>query len=178
MATGFTRVDPSTLITEAAREKLVKWLASRKESDAHAQGSHTRPPETGGTVGAVARDARGSVAAATSTGGTLGKRAGRVGDSPILGAGTYADDRGGAASATGHGEGILRVTLAARAVSEMRAGVSPDEAAAAALDEMFERVGASGGLILVDRRGRLGFARTTEAMAWAAAFDGGDASGE
>ena len=78
-----------------------------------------------GTVGAVARDARGRLAAATSTGGILGKKSGRVGDSPIVGAGTFADDEAGAASATGQGEGIMRTCLAKTAVDEMRRGASP-----------------------------------------------------
>jgi beta-aspartyl-peptidase (threonine type) len=75
-----------------------------------------------GTVGACAADASGSVAAATSTGGTAGKRPGRVGDSPLVGAGTFADDEGGAASATGHGESILRVCMTRFAVDLLRGG--------------------------------------------------------
>jgi beta-aspartyl-peptidase (threonine type) len=124
-----------------------------------------------GTVGAVARDARGRVAAATSTGGILGKRRGRVGDSPILGAGTYADSGAGAASATGAGEAILRFGLARGAIEALRSGATAEEAARAQLGLMHARLAGTGGLILVDRGGRLGWARTTASMAWAALSD-------
>jgi beta-aspartyl-peptidase (threonine type) len=97
------------------------------------------------------------------------KRAGRVGDSPILGAGTYADDDLGACSATGRGESAMRVCLAKTAVDLLRSRVHPEEAACAAIRSMTERVGGHGGLILVDRFGRLGLARNTASMLWAAA---------
>jgi beta-aspartyl-peptidase (threonine type) len=122
-------------------------------------------------VGAVARDARGTVAAATSTGGQVNKRVGRVGDSPILGAGTYADDDAGACSATGQGEAALRVCLARSAIELLRSRVHPQEAARAAIRMMGSRVGGSGGVILVDGFGRLGLAHNTTTMSWAAAGD-------
>ena len=125
-----------------------------------------------GTVGAVARDAGGTVAAATSTGGVLGKKAGRVGDSPVIGAGTFADDEAGAASATGQGEGILRTSLAKTAVDEMRRGLDPESAARRVIQHLSDRVGASGGIILVDAMGRVGWAHSTPAMAWGAAWQG------
>ncbi|MBX3128681.1 MAG: isoaspartyl peptidase/L-asparaginase [Polyangiaceae bacterium] len=153
---GFRAAEPESMITEAARSKLAAVQAG--------QGSNW----AGGTVGAVARDRAGHVAAATSTGGTAGKRLGRVGDSPLLGAGTYADDAGGAASATGHGEGILRLVLAGRAVAAMVQGDEPEAAARAVIAELEARVGSSGGIILVDRRGRLGLARSTATMTWGA----------
>jgi len=109
------------------------------------------PPH--GTVGAVALDREGRLAAATSTGGTQDKAAGRVGDTPIVGAGTYADDRAGAASSTGWGEGILRVVLAKTAVDRMGRGASPVVAGRFAIREM-ARVHGNGGLILLDRSGR------------------------
>jgi beta-aspartyl-peptidase (threonine type) len=120
-----------------------------------------------GTVGAVAIDAAGHVAAATSTGGTLGKRPGRVGDSPLVGAGTYADDEAGAASATGHGERIIQVALTKHAVELMRAGVAAPEAAGRALAAL-DRVAGKGGLIVVDRGGAVGAAFNTLSMPWAA----------
>jgi beta-aspartyl-peptidase (threonine type) len=122
-----------------------------------------------GTVGAVARDATGSVAAATSTGGLANKHPGRVGDSPLLGAGTYADDDGGAGSATGLGEAIMRVLLAKTATDAMRARTHPEDAARAVIGIMSERVGGAGGIILADRAGRLGLARSSATMTWAAA---------
>lgn len=117
-----------------------------------------------GTVGAVAVDTAGQLAAATSTGGLLGKLAGRVGDSAIIGAGTYADDEAGAASATGHGESILRMVLAKRAVDLLRGGLHPAVAARQAIDAISQRLGADAGLILVDRFGRIGHARNTQRM--------------
>ena len=116
------------------------------------------------TVGAVALDARGGVAAATSTGGTQNKVAGRVGDSAVIGAGTYADDIAGAVSATGWGEGILRVSLAKAAVDRMGAGAGPGRAGRAALDTL-KRVRGKAGLILVDRRGKAAAVFNTPRMA-------------
>ncbi len=134
-------------------------------------GDRTNSAAPGGTVGAVACDTDGNVAAATSTGGRKGKRSGRVGDSPVLGAGTYADNRGGAASATGDGEAILRFGLTRFAVLELERGVSPTVVASASIAEMCRRVSGEVGLILVDRFGRLGCAHNTAHMpvAWVTA---------
>lgn len=162
---GLTPAAPGSMITPRAREQLARFLASQK------------PASGGNTVGAVARDAHGHLAAATSTGGIVGKRSGRVGDSPLLGAGTYADDARGAASATGHGEGILRVTLSARVLADMAAGASPEHAAAARIAELAARIGSLAGIIVVAPNGRIALARSTASMPWAAAWDGGDASG-
>jgi beta-aspartyl-peptidase (threonine type) len=158
--------EPSTLEAMTTERARRKWEDFRKTSLA-AGGVST------GTVGAVARDVRGNLAAATSTGGTLGKRAGRVGDSPIVGAGTFADDEAGAASATGQGEGIMRACLAKAAVDEMRRGLEPEAAARFAIEHLSNRVGATGGIILVDAKGRVGLARSTPSMAWGAAWQGG-----
>lgn len=107
-----------------------------------------------GTVGAVARDAAGRLAAATSTGGTLGKFPGRVGDSPLIGAGTWADARC-AVSCTGHGEFFIRANVAAEVSARIRlAGASLGEAAGAALARVSE-LGGSGGLIAVDAKGEI-----------------------
>ena len=162
---GFVPAAPDSMITPAAREQLARWLAARA------------PGSGGGTVGAVARDRQGRLAAATSTGGIVGKRPGRVGDSPIIGAGTYADDGRGAASATGVGEGILRIALCARVVASLGAGASAERAASEAIAVLGTRVHADGGVIVVQPDGRLGWARSTESMAWAAAGDGGNADG-
>ncbi len=148
---GFPFHPPEQLITPRARERYERERAQQWFPK-------------GGTVGAVALDARGHVAAATSTGGTSGKRPGRVGDSPIVGAGTYADDAAGAASATGHGESILKATLTRFTVDALRAGAAPQGAAEAAMTEL-HRVKGSGGVILVDRTGRLAFAFNTARMA-------------
>ncbi len=139
---------PRALVTKAARRR---WRERR--------------PAPGETVGAVACDARGHVAAATSTGGIAGKRAGRVGDSAVIGAGTYADDTLGAGSATGPGEAIIRLGLVRTALEHLGRGLSPQAAAEAALRALGDRLGAQAGLILVDAAGQLGIAHTTEAMA-------------
>jgi L-asparaginase / beta-aspartyl-peptidase len=122
-----------------------------------------RPPD-GGTVGAVARDVAGHVAAATSTGGITGKLPGRIGDSAILGAGTYADDRAGAASATGDGEAIIIAGLAKAAVDAMRGGRDPAVVADMVVRALSERSAAAVGIIVVDRFGRVGAAHCAERM--------------
>jgi L-asparaginase / beta-aspartyl-peptidase len=117
-----------------------------------------------GTIGAVAVDARGHVAACTSTGGTMYKRPGRVGDTPIIGAGTYADDQEAAASSTGLGEAILKVTMARAACVRVRDGKSPREAAAEAVGLLRERAHGEGGIIVAGPDGRLGWAYNTPRM--------------
>ncbi len=108
-----------------------------------------------GTVGAVALDGHGDLAAATSTGGVSGKLAGRVGDSPLIGAGTYADNRSCAVSGTGLGELFVRAVLAYDVAARMRYGGEPlARAASAALNEI-KKLGGDGGLIAVDRRGNI-----------------------
>lgn len=150
------------MVTDAARARLAAVRSGATGNWA------------GGTVGAVARDVSGHVAAATSTGGMVGKRRGRVGDSPVPGAGNYADDLAGAASGTGEGEGYLRTVLAARACGYLEAGATPREAAERAMRYLLDRTGMRGGLILVGRDGALGFARTTDTMSWAAAWEGAE----
>jgi beta-aspartyl-peptidase (threonine type) len=153
--TGVALCAPDFHVSERARADLARELARRGR------------PTGGGTVGAVALDAAGHVAAATSTGGMVGQRAGRVGDSPLPGAGTYADDEAGAASATGHGERIMQVALTKTAIELLHAGRPAREAAAAALATL-DRVGGRGGLIVVDRAGGVGAAFNTTSMSWAA----------
>jgi len=119
----------------------------------------------GGTIGAVARDASGHVAAATSTGGTFLKRPGRVGDSPLIGAGTYADDRLAAVSSTGDGERIIRVTLARLVADLVGAGRSAAGAASEGIRVLGDRVDGRGGVIVVGPSGEPGFAFNTPAMA-------------
>lgn len=122
-----------------------------------------------GTVGAVAVDGAGSVAAATSTGGLLGKRPGRVGDSAVIGSGTYADQRLGASSATGDGEAIIRVVLAKTAVDLLMGDRHPMDAARMAIAILGERGegGGEGGIILVDPTGQVGYAYNAPFMSCA-----------
>ena len=117
-----------------------------------------------GTVGAVAVDVHGHVAAATSTGGLTGKRWARIGDSPVIGAGTYADDRAGAVSATGAGEYFLRAAAAHEICARMRMmGEGPRKAADAVIDEI-GTLGGSGGVIVVTPDGDGGWAFNTPGM--------------
>jgi L-asparaginase / beta-aspartyl-peptidase len=123
-----------------------------------------RQVASGNTVGAVAVDARGHTAAATSTGGVTGKRAGRVGDSAVIGAGTYADDRLGAASATGPGEAIIRLGLARVALALVADGRPAGDAARESLAALAARTGAQAGIIVVGPDGTPGTCHTTTAM--------------
>jgi beta-aspartyl-peptidase (threonine type) len=114
----------------------------------------------------VALDAEGNIAAGTSTGGTLSKAPGRVGDSSLIGCGCYADNDSAAVSLTGWGEPIMKLVLGKRAVDRVAAGASPQDAAQAAIDYLFARLGGHGGIILLSRDGRVGAAHNTPRMAW------------
>ncbi len=163
---GITPAPPGSLVTERAR---ARWQAEH-ERRALALATVARD---GGTVGAVALDRAGHVAAATSTGGTNYKRPGRVGDTPLPGAGTWADDTAGAASATGDGEAIIRVGLTRGLTDRLGRGEPPDAAAAAALAELARRGRGHGGVICIDPRGGLAAVHDTATMAFAAVRDDG-----
>jgi L-asparaginase / beta-aspartyl-peptidase len=155
-AEGFVECAPEDLITDRQR---LRWNGDRSA----AAGAGAR-----GTVGAVAIDRHGVAAAATSTGGTWGKRPGRVGDSALIGSGTCADSALGAVSCTGDGEAIMRVVLARRALDFLKDAGDPDYAARVALDLLVDEGRGAGGLILVDWRGRTAWAHSTPFMpvAW------------
>ncbi|XP_061424861.1 isoaspartyl peptidase/L-asparaginase-like isoform X2 [Lethenteron reissneri] len=166
-ALGVARVPQRELVTEAARSEWERYRRYR-----HAVRALFSSERAHDTVGAVALDARGDVACATSTGGITNKMPGRVGDSPIVGCGGYADNAVGAVSTTGHGESIMKVTLARLILFHMEAGKSPDEATALALSHMRDRVGGHGGAVVLGRDGRWGARCSTERMAWAAVAAG------
>ncbi len=126
-----------------------------------------------GTVGAVALDSQGHVAAATSTGGMTGKRWGRVGDSPLIGAGTYADDRGCAVSATGWGEYFIRVGVAHEICARMRLGSAGAQAAADAVMAEVKALGGDGGVIVVTPKGERVYSFNTAGMYRGMADKGG-----
>ena len=158
---GFTDAEPGSMITQAAQTRLAVVKLGKADHG-----------WAGGTVGAVACDGKGHVAAATSTGGMVAKHPGRVGDSPIVGAGTWADDLTGAASATGNGEAAIRFGIA-RFVCELLArGLPAQQAADATIAAFGERVQGSGGIIVVSPRGGVGFARNTTTMSWGLAREG------
>jgi L-asparaginase / beta-aspartyl-peptidase len=129
------------------------------------------------TVGAVALDAEGRIAAGTSTGGTLSKAPGRVGDSSLIGCGCYADNGSAAVSLTGWGEPIMKLVLGKWAVDRVAAGSSPQDAAIAAIDYLFDRLGGHGGIILLGPDGSVGLAHNTPRMAWGLATSAGQELG-
>lgn len=119
------------------------------------------------TVGAVALDADGNIAAATSTGGTLNKAPGRLGDSSLIGCGCYADNKSAAASTTGWGEPIMKLVLAKWATDRVLGGNLPEWAATEAINYLKSRLNGHGGMILLDAQGHYGMAHNTPRMAWA-----------
>ena len=127
------------------------------------------------TVGAVAMDREGNIACATSTGGTARKIPGRVGDSPIIGAGGYADNLTGGISSTGWGESILKVMLAKHVSDLLSIGSSAMEAAVKGISSLSDpRVNGYGGVIVIDHKGEYGFHHNTPRMAFSYANDNGD----
>src|SRR5438128_4785588 len=138
-------------------------LVTARQQRRHAEVAPRRATP-GGTVGAVALDRSGTIAAATSTGGTIGKLPGRVGDSALIGCGTYAKSSIGGVSCTGDGEAIIRVVLGHRALYFLKDADDPEYAAKIAVDLLVDGGGGQGGLILIDWRGRVGFATSTPLM--------------
>ncbi len=119
------------------------------------------------TVGAVALDRAGNIAAATSTGGTLNKAPGRLGDSSLIGCGCYADNLSAAVSTTGWGEPIMKLVLAKWTADRVLAGNLPEWAAKEAMNYLKQRVNGHGGIIVLDATGKFGIAHNTPRMAWA-----------
>ena len=130
-----------------------------------------RPLEAVDTVGAVARDADGHLVVAVSTGGIQGKLPGRIGDSPIPGAGIYADDRYGAVCGTGEGEAFIRLGLARLMVVELQHGMEPGFVARGAVAHLGTALQAQGGVILMPREGEPQAAFNTPFMPWASRVD-------
>ncbi|MBV9609449.1 MAG: isoaspartyl peptidase/L-asparaginase [Acidobacteria bacterium] len=149
------------LIIEREVERL------RQAQEAAAAGAPAEFFAEHDTVGAVALDANGNLAAATSTGGTLNKTPGRVGDSSLIGCGCYADNDSGAVSTTGWGEPIMKLVLGKWAVDRVQEGVPPQQAAIMAIEKLQSRLNGHGGIILLDAQGRYGVAHNTARMAWA-----------
>ena len=154
---GMPLCDPAELVTPFERQR---WTARSAESGPH------------GTVGAVAIDAAGNLCAGTSTGGTFFKHPGRVGDSPLIGCGCYADNEAAAVSCTGHGESIMKIVMAKTASDFVAAGYEAQAAADAAVKLLSRRTGGAGGLIIIDRAGRFGASFSTPHMTWAAKTTG------
>jgi len=174
---GIPLCDPEDLVTDTERAAWRRCL-----EDSHAAEHHLGHDQ--GTVGAVALDSRGDIVAGTSTGGTCCKHSGRVGDSPLIGSGCYADAEWGGASCTGHGEGIMKIVMAKMAVDLL--AVPPDDpyplrprpegsqsqrnhaqfVADACVRKLAHRAHTTGGIILLDREGHPAASFNTPAMAY------------
>jgi beta-aspartyl-peptidase (threonine type) len=188
VAHGVALIENSALIVEREQRLWEEWRAAQAagtpqgDSAAPAQVAeasleHAAQSALGGhdTVGAIALDAEGNMVAANSTGGTPFKLPGRVGDTPMVGCGLYADDQSGAAVCTGWGESIVRVALARRAVELLERGLPPQSAAELAVRTLARRVsGGSGGCIILTPDGRVGLAWNTRRMAYAYRQQGGE----
>ena len=172
---GMALCRPEELVTERERSAWRQCRESNHSAEFHLAHRH-------GTVGAVAMDGQGGLVAGTSTGGTCCKRPGRVGDSPLIGCGCYADVEAGGVSCTGWGEAIMKIVMAKTAADFLRrpsgrvypevavateGPLTPNDAANAAVCLLAERAHGTGGLILLDREGRPGFAFNTPRMAYA-----------
>jgi beta-aspartyl-peptidase (threonine type) len=185
---GMALIENSELVMDRERERLAE--AKARDAAGLADESFSGPaddkgPETAfaaqlrshDTVGAVALDAKGNLAAATSTGGTLNKTPGRVGDSSLIGCGCYADNLAAAVSLTGWGEPIMKLVLGKWATDRVATGTAPEMAAREAISYLYNRLGGHGGIILLGPDGRFGLAHNTPHMAWgiwtAAGFETG-----
>jgi beta-aspartyl-peptidase (threonine type) len=183
---GVPLIENRELVLDRERERLAR--AQSREAAGLADETFTghllrddKGPETAfhpaqsshDTVGAVALDAHGNLAAATSTGGTLNKTPGRVGDSSLIGCGCYADNLSAAVSLTGWGEPIMKLVLGKWATDRVAAGTAPEFAAREAISYLFNRLGGHGGIILLGPDGRFGLAHNTPIMAWGLATSAG-----
>lgn len=166
---GVERVDPKYFHTER------RWRELQKALEQERAGQHSTREAYFGTVGAVARDRQGRLAAATSTGGMTNKRAGRIGDSPLIGAGTFADARC-AVSATGHGEYFIRHAVAHDICARTRdQRVTVGRAAHAVIFDVLKPEGGEGGVVTMDDHGAAAFEFSTNAMSRGAIAAGGTA---
>ncbi|MHB1701770.1 MAG: isoaspartyl peptidase/L-asparaginase [Acidobacteriaceae bacterium] len=167
---GMDLIDNTELVIPRERERLFKAQQAEIAGEADTTFSGDLAAaialDSHDTVGAVALDIRGNLAAATSTGGTLNKAPGRVGDSSLIGCGCYADNHSAAVSLTGWGEPIMKLVLGKWAVDRVGSGSEPQQAAAAAIDYLYQRLRGHGGIILLGPDGRIGIAHNTPRMAW------------
>ncbi|XP_034480206.1 probable isoaspartyl peptidase/L-asparaginase GA20639 [Drosophila innubila] len=177
LSTGSERLPPGALITESARQALRQFkeqqAAGADTTYARTELDEARTDPKGDTVGAVAIDLDGHIVVGTSTGGITGKWPGRIGDTPLLGCGTYADNTIGGVSTTGHGETIMRYNLAQRILGAIQhQGLSAQAAADQECQRMTKRIGGTGGAIVIDHNGQVGISFTSRRMAWGYVQDG------
>ncbi|MGH9586936.1 MAG: isoaspartyl peptidase/L-asparaginase [Acidobacteriaceae bacterium] len=187
-AHGMELIDNSELVLERERQHLA--AAQRKERaglpdlsfSGDDKSAETEPDsrdnfDSHDTVGAIALDSEGHIAAGTSTGGTLNKAPGRVGDSSLIGCGCYADNASAAVSLTGWGEPIMKLVLGKWAADRVQQGRSPDEVAPEAIAYLRKRLNGHGGIILLGPDGRYGLAHNTPRMAWGVCTGDGPRTG-
>ncbi len=171
---GMPLIDNAALVIDRERRHLADAQQKLRNASSPASSAASASPQLSAlragvshdTVGAVALDGRGNLAAATSTGGTLNKSPGRVGDSSLIGCGCYADNLSAAVSLTGWGEPIMKLVLGKWAVDRVQQGTPPAQAAEEAIAYLFNRLGGHGGIILLGPAGRFGVAHNTPRMAW------------
>ena len=171
---GFQLCENSELVLQREVDRL---RTAKEQQYLTTPSEFCGPSSSHDTVGAVAVDAHGNIAAATSTGGTLNKAPGRVGDSSLIGCGCYADDETAAASTTGWGEPMMKLVLAKWATDRVNREASPEVIAKEAIAYLHRRQHGHGGIILIDRLGRIGVAHNTPRMAWAVHREGGENAG-
>ena len=185
---GMALIDNAELVLERERERLAMAQARQSagladitfsgqilhdDKSPETAAPHSANMDSHDTVGAVALDIDGNLAAATSTGGTLNKTPGRVGDSSLIGCGCYADNLSAAVSLTGWGEPIMKLVLGKWATDRVAGGTPPELAAREAISYLFNRLGGHGGIILLGPDGRFGMAHNTPGMAWGLATPAG-----
>src|SRR5579862_7815728 len=164
---GIKLCDNQDLVIPREIERLREYQTRLKKGKEQSGNDLFAPEISHDTVGAVALDRDGNIAAATSTGGTLDKAPGRLGDSSLIGCGCYADNTSAAASTTGWGEPIMKLVLAKWAADRVASGSLPEWVAQEAMNHLKQRLNGHGGIILLDTQGRFGIAHNTPRMAWA-----------
>jgi L-asparaginase / beta-aspartyl-peptidase len=165
------------LIIPREVERLREYQKQQATGDAKDGNDLFAPSISHDTVGAVALDRAGSIAAATSTGGTLNKAPGRLGDSSLIGCGCYADNLSAAVSTTGWGEPIMKLVLAKWTADRVLAGNLPEWAAQEAINSLQQRLNGHGGIIVLNAQGQFGIAHNTPRMAWASRTVGKEEAG-
>ncbi len=150
------------------KRELDRWVALQLRKDYKTKDAFNKRKRPSDTVGAVALDKDGNICAGTSTGGTMNKYPGRIGDSPLIGCGTYADNEVGGVSTTGWGEAMIKVVMAKTVIDLMDVnGGNPQEAATKGIEILHHKVDGFGGVVVMNKHGKLGFAYNTPRMALA-----------
>lgn len=168
---GIEMIDSKVLVLE---REIERWKAFKKGKS---NVEDIFEPASKETVGAVAVDKNGNFAVAASTGGVAGKMVGRVGDTPLVGCGAYADNNYGSVSSTGHGEKIMRIVLAKEVINLITQGYSAQEAADKSIKLIWNRLKGRAGVIVLDKNGNIGISYNTPRMAYAYIKDGKTYSG-